>query len=656
MSKENKNQKGNDGPATERIREKFQQILGFQKFPKKAVVTAGMPYANAPLHVGHLAGAHVPADVYARFMRMAIGKENVLFVCGTDDHGSNSEVAAKKQGITTKEFIEKIHSGQSQTMENFHISLDTYTGTSREENYQDHKEICQEFLRDLYNNGRLNKKTSEQWYDPEANMFLPDRFVTGKCPNTECSNEKAYGEECEVCGTQYAARELINPISTVSKATPVLKETDHWFLDMWSASNELSTWLEEKKKTWRKSILTEVQTTVKPTVTFTNKSEPQYKEIKEELPKHKSRYAAGRKVAVAFESLEDLEVGKKLLESKGIECELEDGWAHRSITRDVAWGIPVPEDIDPTMKGKTLYVWPESLIAPISFSRVALKKKGKDPELYKEFWTDPDSKVYQFLGQDNVYFYVLMQGAMWFGTQKDPKRQPIAGEWQLTDIFSNFHLHINGEKMSKSTGNFITADQLINTEGEGARGYHPDQIRYFLSILSLSEKNSNFDEETLKQRNAFLAGPLNAAFEKPLSACHSKFGGVIPEGELIGKTEKETLKLLPNYLKMMQKADYAKILFTVENYARVINGLFSQFKPHDDRHDEKERRDALYSCFYILKNLVILLHPFAPETIDKLRKSLNLPDDVYQLSELATGMEAGHKIGEQTEFFPAVEE
>lgn len=632
----------------ENVQNKINEALGRMEFPEKAVITAGMPYANGPLHLGHLAGAHVPADIYARFMRMAIGPDNVLFVCGTDDHGSTSEVASKKQGLDTKSFINEIHTKQTRTMNNYGISLDCYTGTSREENYEDHKNICQDFLRDLYKNGRLNKRTSEQWFDVDMNMFLPDRYVTGTCPN--CGNQDAYSEECDACGKQYESSQLQNPKSSVSSSTPVLKETDHWYLDMWSATNELKEWLDSKKRTWRKNVLSEVTSTIMPTVTFSNKSEPQYKELKDSLPPHKSRYAPGRKVAVSFESLEGLETGKKALEGAGVDCLVEDGWAHRSITRDVAWGIPVPEDIDPSMKGKTLYVWPESLIAPISFSRVALKQKGRDPEEYKDFWTNPKGKIYQFLGQDNIFFYVLMQGSMWLGTQKEMNRQPIAGEWQMTEIFSCYHLQINGDKMSKSKGNFYTGDQLLDESN-----YEADQIRYFLSILSLTEKNSNFDEETLQQRNAFLAGPLNAAFEKPISACHSKFGGIIPEGNLIGKTEKESAKLLPNYIRMMQKGDTAKILFMIENYARIINGLFSQFKPHDDRHDEKERADALYSCFYILKNLVIMLYPVAPHTMERLRKTLNLPEDVYKLSELGVPMKGGHKIGEQTTYFPPVE-
>ena len=280
------------------------------------------------------------------------------------------------------------------------------------------------------------------------------------------------------------------------------------------------------------------------------------------------------------------------------------------------------------MEGKTFYVWPESLIAPISFTKVALEKQGKDPEEYKKYWHNPNAKIAQFIGQDNIYFYVLMQGAMWFGTQKEINRMPIEGELQLSDVFANYHLHVDGEKMSKSRGNFILADQYLDEWN-----YHQDQVRYFLSLLSLPEKNSNFDFETFKQRNEFLAGTMNAAIEKTISACHKKFDGIVPSGNLIGKTEKETKKIFQTYLKMMEKGDFPKILFMIENYARVINGLFAQFKPHDDRHDETERKDALYSSFFILKNVMIMLHPFVPETMESLRETLNLNKDTYKVSE-----------------------
>jgi methionyl-tRNA synthetase len=268
------------------------------------------------------------------------------------------------------------------------------------------------------------------------------------------------------------------------------------------------------------------------------------------------------------------------------------------------------------MKGKTLYVWPDSLIAPISFSQVALKNQGRDPKEYERFWKDPESKVYQFLGQDNVYFYVLMQGAMWLGSQKDIHRQPEAGDFQLTDIFGCFHLMVDGEKMSKSRGNFFTGDQLINE-----MNYDSDQVRYFLALLSLPEKSSNFDFNTFHDRNKFLAGPLNAALEKPISAVHSKFDGKVPDGVLLEKAEKETMQIVTRYLKNMEKAEYSTLLFAIENYARLVNSFFVQYKPHDDRHDETERKNALYTCFYVVKNLMIMLYPFAPKTMDKVRVS-----------------------------------
>lgn len=617
------------------------EVLERLSRPKTAVITGGMPYANGPLHLGHMAGAIVPPDIMARYMRMMIGAKNVLFVSGNDDHGSTSEVSAIKAGMPVREFIDEIHAKQVKTTEAYGISYDIFSGTSQPDCYPTHKELSQEFLRALWKNGMLVKKVSKQWFDPKLNRFLQDRNVNGKCPNPHCTNETAYSDNCEVCGAQYDPAELINPKSSLSDATPVLKDTAHWWLDMWKVSDELIEWIKSKQNKWRKGVFNEVFETVQPAFQFDNTHEPAFKEFRAELPKHKSRYAPGKKVVVQFENKNDFNSGLKFFEGKGIPTTLLDGWAHRSITRDVTWGIPVPEEIDPEMKGKTLYVWPDSLIAPISFTKVALKKMGQDEKEVDRFWKDPEARIFQFLGQDNVYFYVLMQGAMWFGSKLG---------YTPTDVFSVFHLLVNGEKMSKSTGNFITADQLIQE-----MGYHPDQVRYFLSTLGLAEKQSNFDFETFKERNKFLAGPMNASIEKPISAVHSKFDGKVPDGNLLEKVEKETMKIVQLYVKNMEKAEYITLLGQIENYARSINGLFVQYKPHDDRADLQGRKDALYSSFYVLKNLTIMLYPFAPQTMEKVRESLNLPKDVFSIDELGTGIPAGHMIGQKQTFFPAVE-
>jgi len=620
--------------------------------PKKAVVTAGMPYANKPLHIGHLAGVHVPADIYARWMRMLIGAENVLFVCGSDDHGSISEIGAHEAGKSIRDFIDGMHKTQRATLDRYAISLDTYSGTSRPTCFPIQKALSDTFIRSLYKNGMLEKRASLQWFDPKSNRFLQDRFVRGKCPNPKCNNESAYSDECDSCGSRYEPSELINPRSAISDGIPVLRETLHWWLDMWKVSEVLRVWIEGKKGKWRKPVFNEVINTVLPSLRFDNVHEEKYKALKSSLPQHKSKYALGKKIMLQFENKNDLNRAHAELQKNTIPSEFVDGWAHRSITRDVAWGIPLPADLDPDMAGKTLYVWPDSLIAPISFSKVALIEKGIDPARSDEFWRDPEARIFQFLGQDNVYFYVLMQGALWLGAQDDPMHLPQAGDFQFTDIFGSCHLRVGGgDKMSTSLGNSVTGDQLLDE-----KGYSSDQIRYYLALMSLPEKPANFDFDALEERNRFLAGPINSAFERPISACHSKFGGTVPEGVLSDKAVADTTRMIQRYLRSMERAEYSTLLNEIENYARVINSLFTQFKPHDDRYPEPGRRDALYSSFYVLKTLMIMLYPFVPQAMERLRESLRLDAAVFRIEELGRPIPAGHAIGPKQEYFPAVPE
>jgi methionyl-tRNA synthetase len=350
-------------------------------------------------------------------------------------------------------------------------------------------------------------------------------------------------------------------------------------------------------------------------------------------------------VELQFNNKPDLEAARTELSARGIETTLADEWAHRSITRDTSWGIPI--EGDPELAGKTLYVWPDSLIAPIAFTQAALIQKGEDAQRYKEFWCDPEARVYQFLGQDNVFFYVLMQGALWLGSQADPHRLPVAGELQLTDIFGCFHLRVNGEKMSKARGNFYTGDQLL-----GEMGYTVDQVRYYLALLGLPEKLSDFDISKLDERNKFLSGPMNAAFERPISAAHSKFEGRVPEGVLLDKVVADTTRMVRNYVRAMEKASYPGMLFELENYARQINSLFTQHKPHDDRHPLEGRKNALYTAFYVLKNLMIMLYPFVPDAMERLRRSLALPESIFRIDELGTPIPAGHALGSLDTYFP----
>jgi methionyl-tRNA synthetase len=613
--------------------------------PSRALVTAGMIYANGPMHIGHLAGAQLPADIYARWMGLLIGRENVLFVNGTDDHGSASEVAAIKEGVPIRDYIDRTHDEQRRTLQRYSIGVDVYSGTSRPDCFPIHQANCQDFLRKLHANGLLEKRSSKQWFDPKMQRFLPDRMVRGTCPNPKCGNPNAYSDECDLCGHQHDPTQLINPRSTLTDAVPEMRDTVHWYLDMWSVSETLRAWIEGKKKTWRASVIADTLDKVLPALRIDGADEDRYKELKASLPAHKSKYAPGKKVVLQFGNKVDLETARQALAQQNIASAIADEWAHRSITRDIAWGIPVP-DIDADLAGKTLYVWPDSLIAPIAFSQVALKEKGLDPALHAEYWRDPRARVVQFLGQDNVFFYVLMQGAMWLGTQSDPHRLPVAGELQLTDIMSAYHLLVNGQKMSKTLGNYFTGDQMLD------KGYDADQVRYYVALLGLGEKSSDFDFTKFEERNKFLAGPLNAAFERPISAVHSKFGGRVPEGVLLENVVADTVRIVQRYVRSMERADYPNLLFEIENYARIVNSLFTQYKPHDDRHPEEGRKNGLYTAFYVLKNLMIMLYPFVPQTMDRLRQSLRLPETVFRVDELGLPIPAGHEIGPKQTYFP----
>jgi methionyl-tRNA synthetase len=618
--------------------------------PKRALVTAGMPYANGPLHIGHLAGAHLPADIHARFLGMLIGRENVLFVSGSDDHGSASELLALHRGEPVADVVRALHDYQELTLRRYDISLDVYSGASQPDCVQIQTELCQTFIRRAWQHGLLEKRTSRQWYDPKLQRFLPDRLVVGRCPNPKCDNTSAYSDECEVCGHQYDPTALIEPRSSISDAIPEMRTTAQLWLNMEPVAETLRTWIESRRKEWRQPVVALALSTVLPRVQFTKDFEPAYKLGRASLPEHRQQYARGGNVELQFPNKAALEQALPQLRALGIEAQVVSDWSRRSITRDIAWGIPIPEDLDPELSGKTLYVWPDSLLAPIAFSQVALRRQGRDPASYAEYWRDPESRVYQFLGQDNVFFYVVLQGAMWLSMQADPHRLPLPGELQMTDVFSCFHLLVNGEKMSKSRGNFFTGEQLLDE-----KGYKADQLRYFLALLGLPEKQSDFDITKLEARNRFLAGPMNSALERPISAAHSKFGGMVPAGVLLDQVVADGERIAERYLRAMEAANYPGILFEIENFARTVNSLFNRYRPHDDRHPLESRSNALYTCFYVLKNLMIMLFPFVPTTMNRLRESLALPATVFRLEELGTPIPAGHQLGQMQAFFPAVE-
>ena len=213
---------------------------------KRFLVTAALPYANGPVHIGHLAGVYIPADIYVRYLRMK--NSDVLFVCGSDEHGVPITIKAKKEGITAQEVVDRYHDIIKKSFSDFGIQFDNYSRTSSKLHHQ----VSSDFFKTLNQKGEFIEKTSEQYFDPKANQFLADRYITGTCP--KCGNENAYGDQCEKCGSTLSPMELINPKSAISGEKPILKETSHWFLPLDKHEAFLKDWILEKNKHWKSNV------------------------------------------------------------------------------------------------------------------------------------------------------------------------------------------------------------------------------------------------------------------------------------------------------------------------------------------------------------------------------------------------------------------
>jgi len=307
---------------------------------QRYTITSALPYANGPLHIGHLAGAYIPGDIFVRFLRL--NQKDVVYVCGSDEHGAAITIKAKKEGVTPQEIIDKYNQQIKESFEQFGISFNIYHRTSE----PIHHQLSQEFFLNLYEKGEFIERFSEQYYDEEYHQFLADRYIVGTCPH--CHNEGAYGDQCEKCGTSLNPTDLINPKSTLSGKTPILKETKHWYLPLDKYQPWLEKWLIEGKKDELKSNV----------------------------------------------------FG---------QCQswLKSGLQPRSMTRDLDWGVDVPLD---EAQGKKLYVWLDAPIGYISATKQWAIDEGKDWEAYWKKQANPedDSTLIHFIGKDNIVFHCII--------------------------------------------------------------------------------------------------------------------------------------------------------------------------------------------------------------------------------------------------------
>lgn len=308
---------------------------------KRTNITTALPYANGPVHIGHLAGVYVPADIYARYLRNK--GEEVVFIGGSDEHGVPITIKARKEGVTPQDIVDRYHEIIKRSFEEFGISFDVYSRTTSKTHYR----VASDFFKKLYDKGEFIEQTSEQYYDDEAGQFLADRYITGKCPH--CGNERAYGDQCESCGTSLSPTDLINPQSAISGSKPVMRQTRHWYLPL------------DKHEAWLRDYI---------------------------LTNHKEW-----KTNVYGQCKSWLDVGLQ----------------PRAVSRDLDWGVPVPL---PDAEGKVLYVWFDAPIGYISNTIELCSEQPEKFGNWERWWKDPETRLVHFIGKDNIVFHCIVFPAM----------------------------------------------------------------------------------------------------------------------------------------------------------------------------------------------------------------------------------------------------
>ena len=522
--------------------------------PERLLVTSALPYANGPIHVGHLAGAYLPADLYVRYQRLK--GEDVVYICGSDEMGVAILMRALGEDNNPQEIVDRYHPQIKESFERFGMSFDYYGRTSSDV----HAETTQDFFRTLDQKDVFKLKTEEQLYDPEADMFLADRFVVGTCPN--CGYDEAYGDQCEQCGTSLSPTELGDPRSTLTDAEPVLKETTHWYLPLEDMQPALEDWIDTHPE-WKNNVLGQVRSW------FT-------------------------------EGLQD-----------------------RAITRDVPWGVPVPEDVAAAhgldAEGKVIYVWFDAPIGYISATKEWAIEQN-DPVRWRDYWQDDDTKLVHFVGKDNIVFHCLMF----------PATLQAHGDYVLPDnVPANEFLNLEGKKLSTSRGWAVWLHEYLDDFGD-ERG--PDLLRYALATTLPETKDADFSWEGFQHRvNGELADVLGNFVNRTMTFAERFFDGQVPPLEQPSDADHavlEALRTAPDTIAAAyENYRIRDAVFETMSVARLGNKYFNDTEPwHTRESDPQACANTVHVCLQLCASLSILMEPVLPDAAQRLRDMLQFED------------------------------
>lgn len=513
---------------------------------RKILVTSALPYANGSIHLGHMV-EHIQTDVWVRFQKLR--GHACHYCCADDTHGTPVMLAAQKQGIAPEDMIAKVREEHLADFTGFFIGYDNYYSTHSPEN----KQFSQDIYRALKANGKIESRVIEQLFDPEKQMFLPDRFVKGECP--KCHAQDQYGDNCEVCGTTYSPTELINPYSAVSGTKPELRESEHFFFKLGECADFLKAW--------------------------TSGNNPH-----------------DGKPHLQAEALNKM---KEWL-GEGEETTLSD-W---DISRDAPYfGFEIPD-----APGKYFYVWLDAPVGYMASFKNLCDRIGVDFDEY--FKADSQTEMYHFIGKDILYFHALFWPAMLH----------FSGHRAPTGVYAHGFLTVDGQKMSKSRGTFITAKSYLE------QGLNPEWMRYYIAA-KLNSKIEDIDlnlQDFISRVNSDLVGKYVNIAARASGFIAKRFEGRlkdVADSELLAKLTAQSEAIAECY----ESREYAKALRDIMALADIVNEYVDANKPWELAKQEGQDARLHEVCSELINAFTMLtayLAPILPKVAENAAKFLNL--------------------------------
>ena len=537
---------------------------------RQILVTSALPYANGQIHIGHLV-EYIQTDIWVRFMRLQ-GHE-VYYVGADDTHGTPVMLRAEKEGLTPKQLIDRVWIEHKRDFDAFGISFDNYYSTDSEEN----EYLCRTMYLRLQEQGLIEARDIEQYYDPIKNMFLPDRFIKGECP--KCHAKDQYGDSCEVCGTTYSPTDLLNPYSAVSGATPERRTSTHYFFKLSDPR------CEQFLRDW-------VQGLAQPEAT------------------NKMREWLG----------------------EGDEHKLSD-W---DISRDAPYfGFEIPN-----APGKYFYVWLDAPVGYYASFKNLCAKKGLD---FDE-WTKPDSTTeqYHFIGKDILYFHTLF----WPATLK------FSGHRTPTNVFAHGFLTVDGAKMSKSRGTFITADSYIQT------GMNPEWLRYYFAAklnASMEDLDLNLDD-FIARVNSDLVGKYVNIASRASGFLLKRFGGKIDDAAMNDELLLQLRAASATIAELYEAREYGKAMRAIMELTDAVNVFIDTNKPWELARVEgqdTELHRVCSICLEAFRILTVYLSPVLPTVAEKAYAFLNIASQMW--TDVATPLNSANAINAYKHMLTRVE-